>query len=67
MAIEAKYLRPRFDHVSLRPDALAAFAAAFDRRLTVVCAPAGYGKTTTTAAALDQLRQARSLVQARHP
>ncbi len=29
------------------------FAAAFDRRLTVVCAPAGYGKTTTTAAALE--------------
>ena len=53
VAIEAKYLRPRFDHVSLRPDVRAAFAAAFDHRLTVVCAPAGYGKTTTTAAALE--------------
>jgi LuxR family transcriptional regulator, maltose regulon positive regulatory protein len=53
VAIEAKHLRPNFDHVSLRPDSLAAFAAAFDRRLAVVCAPAGYGKTTMTAAALD--------------
>ena len=54
MAIEAKYLRPRLDHVSVRPDARSAFAAAFDHRLTVVCAPAGYGKTTTTAAALER-------------
>ncbi len=53
VAIEAKYLRPRLDHISVRPDARSAFAAAFDRRLTVVCAPAGYGKTTTTAAALE--------------
>ena len=53
MAIEAKYLRPRLDHVTLRPEARDALAAAFERRLTVVCAPAGYGKTTTTAAALD--------------
>jgi len=54
VAIEAKYLRPRLDRVSVRPDARSAFAAAFDRRLTVVCAPAGYGKTTTTAALLEQ-------------
>ncbi|HQH22239.1 MAG TPA: hypothetical protein PLJ89_09140, partial [Thermoleophilia bacterium] len=53
MAIEAKYLRPRLDRVTLRVDALAEFAAAFGHRLTVVCAPAGYGKTTSTAAALD--------------
>ncbi len=53
MAIEAKYLRPRLDRVTLRLDALAEFAAAFEHRLTVVCAPAGYGKTTSTAAALD--------------
>ena len=54
VAIEAKHLRPRFDHVSLRPDSLVAFAAALDHRLSVVCAPAGYGKTTMTAAALDR-------------
>lgn len=54
VAIEAKHLRPRFDHVSLRPDSLAAFATAFEHRLSVVCAPAGYGKTTMTAAALDR-------------
>ena len=53
MAIEAKYLRPRLDRVTLRVDALAEFATAFEHRLTVVCAPAGYGKTTSTAAALD--------------
>jgi ATP/maltotriose-dependent transcriptional regulator MalT len=53
VAIEAKYLRPRLDRVSVRPDARRAFAAAFDHRLTVVCAPAGYGKTTTTAAVLE--------------
>ena len=44
---------PRLDNVTLRPEARDALAAAFARRLTVVCAPAGYGKTTTTAAALD--------------
>ena len=54
MAIEAKYLRPRLDRVSVHPDARSTFAAAFGRRLTVVCAPAGYGKTTTTAALLEQ-------------
>jgi LuxR family maltose regulon positive regulatory protein len=53
VAIEAKHLRPRLDHVSLRPNVAGVFAAAFDRRLTVLCAPAGYGKSTTTAAALE--------------
>ncbi len=53
VAIEAKHLRPSFDHASLRSDSLGAFGTAFDRRLFVVCAPAGYGKTTMTAAALD--------------
>jgi ATP/maltotriose-dependent transcriptional regulator MalT len=54
VAVEAKHLRPRLDRVSLRPDARDAFATALRRRLTVVCAPAGYGKTTTTAAALER-------------
>ena len=54
VAIEAKHLRPRLDHASLRPSAADVFAAAFERRLTVICAPAGYGKTTTTAAALER-------------
>ncbi len=53
MAIEAKHLRPCLDHVSLRAETREILAAAFERRLTVVCAPAGYGKTTTTAAVLD--------------
>jgi LuxR family maltose regulon positive regulatory protein len=53
VAIEAKHLRPRLDHISLRPEVRGTLAAAFERRLTVVCAPAGYGKTTTTAAVLD--------------
>ncbi len=52
---DAKLLHPRLDEASLRDDAVAAFASAFKRRLTLVCAPAGYGKTTTTAAVLDRL------------
>lgn len=53
VAIEAKFLRPRLEYVSLRSDVRAAFLAAFERKLTVVCAPAGYGKTTVTAATLE--------------
>ena len=55
VSIEAKYIRPLQGHASLRPDVHEAFAAAFMRRLTVVCAPAGYGKTTSAAAALERL------------
>lgn len=55
VAIEAKYIRPRHDAASLRPDVEQAFAAALTRRLTVVCAPAGYGKTTAAAAVLERL------------
>ncbi len=54
VAIEAKYIRPRHDRASLRPDVRGAFAAALTHRLTVVCAPAGYGKTTSTAAVLER-------------
>ena len=39
MAIEAKYLRPRLDHVTLRPGRQRRLAAAFERRLTVVARP----------------------------
>ena len=54
VAIEAKYIRPRHDRASLRPDVRGAFVAALTHRLTVVCAPAGYGKTTSTAAVLER-------------
>ena len=54
VAIEAKFIRPRHDRASLRPDVHRAFAAALTHRLTVVCAPAGYGKTTSTAAVLER-------------
>jgi len=60
VSIEAKYIRPLHGHASLRPDVHEAFAAAFTRRLTVVCAPAGYGKSTTAAAALERLDWASS-------
>ena len=53
--VAAKFARPRLDHVSLRLDTLTAFRSATRRRLTVVCAPAGYGKTTVAATALERL------------
>jgi len=53
--VAAKLASPRVEAAAVRPDTLAAFRRASVRRLTVVCAPAGYGKTTTTAAAADQL------------
>jgi LuxR family maltose regulon positive regulatory protein len=54
VAVEAKFLTPRLDHVSLRPDSRESLESALARRLTVVCAPAGYGKTTATAATLEK-------------
>jgi LuxR family transcriptional regulator, maltose regulon positive regulatory protein len=39
----------------LRAETVRAFAGALRRRLIVVCAPAGYGKSTATAAATAQL------------
>jgi LuxR family maltose regulon positive regulatory protein len=53
--VAAKLARPRVGSVALRTDTIAAFRQATHRRLAVVCAPAGYGKTTVTAAALDAL------------
>ena len=54
--VAAKLARPRTDGVVLRPDTLADFRRATRRRLALVCAPAGYGKTTVTAAAVERLR-----------
>jgi len=54
--VAAKLARPRTDDVVLRPDTLAAFRRAARRRLALVCAPAGYGKTTVAAAAVERLR-----------
>ena len=54
--VAAKLARPRIDDVVLRPDTLAAFRRAARRRLALVCAPAGYGKTTVAAAAVERLR-----------
>ena len=54
--VAAKLARPRTDDVVLRPDTLADFRRATRRRLALVCAPAGYGKTTVAAAAVERLR-----------
>ena len=53
--VAAKLARPRIDDVVLRPDTLADFRRATRRRLSLVCAPAGYGKTTVAAAATERL------------
>ena len=53
--VAAKLARPRIDNVVLRPDTLAEFRRATRRRLSLVCAPAGYGKTTVAAAAMERL------------
>lgn len=53
MEIEAKHIQPRLDSVSVRPTARDDLARALSHRLTIVGAPAGYGKTTTTAAVLE--------------
>jgi ATP/maltotriose-dependent transcriptional regulator MalT len=53
--VAAKLARPRIDDVVLRPDSLAEFRRATRRRLSLVCAPAGYGKTTVAAAATERL------------
>ena len=53
--VAAKLARPRIDDVVLRPDTLADFRRATRRRLSLVCAPAGYGKTTVAAAVVERL------------
>ncbi len=51
----AKLARPPAADAVLRAETLDAYREALRRRLTVVCAPAGYGKSTATAAATDRL------------
>jgi len=53
--VAAKLARPRIDDVVLRPDTLTDFRRATRRRLALVCAPAGYGKTTVAAASIERL------------
>ena len=52
---DAKFARPRPERASIRTDTVGAYKTGAGRRLTLVSAPAGYGKTTITAAALAQL------------
>jgi len=52
---EAKLATPSVAAVVVRPETLARFRHAVLGRLTLVCAPAGYGKTTVTAAAVEAL------------
>ena len=53
--VAAKLSKPDVGSISLRPETLDAFSSATTRRLTLVCAPAGYGKTTTAAHLVDRL------------
>jgi LuxR family maltose regulon positive regulatory protein len=53
--VAAKLARPRTDDVVLRPETLTDFKQATKQRLTLVCAPAGYGKTAVAAAAIERL------------
>lgn len=53
--VAAKLSRPVTAGAVLRPETVAAFDAGLRRRLTVVCAPAGYGKSTAAAAATAEL------------
>ena len=54
--IAAKLIHPRSEQAWLRPETLAFMERGCQRRLMLVCAPAGYGKTTAIAAALQQLQ-----------
>jgi ATP/maltotriose-dependent transcriptional regulator MalT len=52
--VAAKLAPPRVDDAFLRPETLAAIERGRSSRLTLVCAPAGYGKTTAIAAACQR-------------
>ena len=53
--VAAKLARPLSAGAVLRPETVTAFAEGLRRRLTIVCAPAGYGKSTAAAAATARL------------
>ncbi len=48
--VAAKFKRPHLPRVALRRETFDILSRAFERRLAVVCAPAGYGKTTMAGA-----------------
>lgn len=52
--VAAKLVRPCTDDIVLRATTADAFEAALSRRLTLVLAPAGYGKSCATAAVLQR-------------
>jgi ATP/maltotriose-dependent transcriptional regulator MalT len=52
---EAKLAAPTVFPAVVRPDTLARFRHAVQGRLTLVCAPAGYGKSTVAAAVVEDL------------
>lgn len=54
--VAAKLVRPRVEKACLRPETLSSVERGCRHRLMLVCAPAGYGKTTTIVAALQQLQ-----------
>ena len=54
--VAAKLCRPHVGRVPIRPQTVTAFRSAVTRRLALICAPAGYGKTTTAADLVDRLR-----------
>ena len=53
--VTAKLARPSAEDAVLRAETIHAYRQALRRRLVIVCAPAGYGKSTATAAASDRL------------
>ena len=54
--VAAKLVRPRVEKACLRAETLSSVESGCRHRLMLVCAPAGYGKTTTIVAALQQLQ-----------
>ena len=54
--VAAKLVRPRVEKACLRHETLSSVERGCRHKLMLVCAPAGYGKTTTIVAALQQLQ-----------